>query len=114
MLTKKNLVKILITSTFALGGCEQKGEVSPKEIANIKDVDGDSKPDLVFGIKECPAIGCEWYVFYKRNIDNGEFSDPKFLYKTCISPNDSGIPYEIIRHGRGSSERDKYMTSSSA
>ncbi|MEK6854942.1 MAG: VCBS repeat-containing protein [Nanoarchaeota archaeon] len=104
---KKTLASIVIAGALALGntGCEQRVEVKePPQYNSSKDIDGDGKPDIVFAVRTDPSIFCSWYVFYKRNIGEGQFGDPIFLSKAENEP--EGLFWE---YASGNSDRGKYL-----
>ena len=66
----------------------------------LTDVDGDNKLDIIFGVYFSGAQNHrhdDYYVFYKRNLGDGNFDKPKFLYAIEFMKDiqKAGIPFEL-------------------
>ena len=113
MTFKKTLGSILISGGFILGntGCSDQSIIyEDKPKYNLfKDVDEDGKKDILFAIMEGQYSPC--YVFYKRNIDKGEYGNPTFLLKTeknVFEHDIMGIPIEYL-YRESDRDRKEYL-----
>jgi len=97
----KTLANLIFAGFLGLSiGCDSGGitDTGLKEAVNtlkgtyLQDVDADGKSDIVYST-DIPGQR-NWHVFYKRNLGNGEFDKPRFLYSYYThSP---GIPVQDV------------------
>ena len=127
---RKNLTSLLLGGTLTVLGCQEiktepkvgvqiyssslKGDAGVPYSVNtinfdsvISDVDGDGKPDIVFGVTT--AGRSPYYVFYRRNVGDGKFDDPTFLYLVDNWDYNTKIPLKYYHLSELPS--DKYLKS---
>lgn len=77
---------------------------------NIRDIDGDGKQDIMFELEFYNGSIGGHYIFYRKYLENGDFSEPIFLYKKrqIFGSTKGELPLEQIpMHNQ--SPRQKYL-----
>lgn len=122
---KRTFIAVLLSAYFT-GGCvadslPQFSRPQVKDsgsLTNIIDVDGDRKPDVVFAVSDAKKVSAtdvtfrRYFVFFRRNLGEGNYDAPRFLFVTDKEESMKGIPYEDIdREGFKDPKRGEYLKS---